>query len=292
MKNALILCLASIVFSMSISVSAQYDGSSTIKQKKAMAKSQALGKNNLACRKIKRSCVDVLVNGSPYTYRSVTAAISAVLKSSLEGKSIHSLSFLPNQSAVKDVRSQAAQLAPYADRIAAKTFVDFPTLPDILDVNDLLPPPDVMDRIDNGMTNDMLRMLEMSSLNYMLAQLEELKAMAGVYDAAPLIFGWTIVEIGAAYMLGEKLYDSEPAKFAREYWWDKLSGDSSSSSSSSSNSGSDKDAEKNTSTKPKSNNGEKGEKITAESEWPMGYALYNMVRRVKYNWQLANQMRW
>ena len=284
MKNALIICLASIVFSMSISVSAQYDGSATIKQKKAIAKSQALGKNNLACQKIKRSCVDVLVNGSPYTYRSVTAAMSAVLKSSLEG--IQSLSFLPNRSAVKKVRSQVSQIAPYADRIAATTFVDFPTLPDILDVNDLLPPPEVMDRIDSGMTNDMLRMLEMSSLDYMLAQLEELKTMAGVYDAAPLIGGWTIVEIGAAYMLGEKIYDSKPVEFAREYWWDKLSGDSSS------NSDSDKDAEKNTSTKPTSNNGEKGGKITAESEWPMGYALYNMVRRVKYNWQLAKQMRW
>ncbi|MDG1987983.1 MAG: hypothetical protein P8J18_08395 [Halieaceae bacterium] len=153
------------------------------------------------------------------------------------------------------------QVASYTDRIGATTFVDFPTLPDIIDINDLVPPLDFMRGVDNRMTNDMLRMMDRTSLKSMLALIGKLKSMVGVNNAAPVIFGWTLLELAAAAVLAEKSYDL--------YEWTI-----------------EEDPD------PEPNNDDKGGKITAESEWPMGYALYDLVRRIQYNWLLANQMRW
>ncbi len=279
MKNSLIMCLVSLVFSMS--VYAQYDGSSTIKQKKATAKAQALATANLACRQVKRSCVDVLLNGSPYTYDSVGSAMSAVLKSTLEGESIGSLSFFPNQKAVKDLRAQLAELTPYGDRLVATTFVDFPTLPDIININDLVPPLEFMQRLDNRMTDDMMRMMARSGLDAVLAAIEEIKNRAGVGNVAPIVFaGLTLTQWAAiavttniAVRGGIDIYN-----WANEDEDEDVDVDVD-----------NKDKDKDTGSTP---TGGDGSKITAESEWPMGFALYNMVRQVTYNWILFNQMRW
>ena len=96
MNNALIKYVIFVTLFMSMSVFAQYDGSSSINRKKAEAQSQIRGENNLTCRQIKKSYVDILANGSSYTYDYSGSVMSAaVLKSSLEEELIRSLSFFP-----------------------------------------------------------------------------------------------------------------------------------------------------------------------------------------------------
>jgi len=124
------------------------------------------------------ACVDVQINDSPYSVPSVFAAVELVLQKRLEGQRIFSLNVQPNEAAMRLVQGQMIEVGNALSSLMNHRFVEQPDLPEIMNLKDLMPPPDFLNRIDPMTGSALANLNAMYGTEAMQAAMADLERIA------------------------------------------------------------------------------------------------------------------
>ena len=229
------------------------------------------------CGKAQISCVDIRINGRPYSAATVTAAVQLAMITRLRGERLASLQVIPNEAALAALRNQRGALGRAMSRASAFRFVERPNLPDIKNIHDLMPPLDFMTRVDPMLGANLAQLEAQYGFAAMQAAIAEIKnlALGSGGNLAPVLFGATAVELLVGAAAAAKIVESGISLFNWLTSDDEEDGD--------------KKGEKKKGGESGNGPGEGG--IIAETEWPMGIAAYNTYRLMVTSWNRSMGLR-
>jgi hypothetical protein len=183
----------------------------------AAAPAQAAG----GCTSSAQPCVDLLINNAPYSVSSVLAAVELVLKMQLEGQRIFSLTGQPNDASMRLFQSQRMEIDRTLSGLMNHRFVEQPNLPDILNLKDLMPPPDFLNRIDPMTASELAQLNAMYGYDAMQAAMQEIQriAKASGGNVLPFLAALTLTDVASAcgiasfvWMAYDKLTEEDEQK--------------------------------------------------------------------------------
>jgi hypothetical protein len=140
----------------------------------AAAPAQAVG----GCTTSTQPCMDLIINNAPYSVSSILAGVELVLKMRLEGQRIFSLSVQPNDASIRLAQAQRMEIDRALSSLMTHRFVEQPNLPEIKNINDLMPPPDFLERIDPMTGSELARLNTMYGYDAMQAAMQEIQRIA------------------------------------------------------------------------------------------------------------------
>lgn len=171
------------------------------------------------------ACVDIVLNNTPYSVPSVLAAVELVLQKQLEGQRIFSLNFQPNEASTRLLRGQRIEVENALYGLLNHRFVEQPDLPAIMNIRDLMPPPDFLYRIDPMTGSELARLNQMYGYDAMQAAIQEIQRLAQasggnflqfLFAAEVVSATTTVVNVvtaaATAYLLYDKLTEEEDEK--------------------------------------------------------------------------------